>query len=1144
MRSRIGLLAFCAVITFASNMTAKMEQRKDTAFAEHAKDGSRIGKNLSVPSRNSRISARNESLEPELRLKQVKNTSNEVISMVLHTDQIGEPISPYIYGEFIEHQGRCIYGGIWAEMIEDRKFFYPINTYAPDDTAAKSPWHIATIGSHVTMDTAFAFVGKHSPRIDLDGHSPGGIIQDSLAVRQGKEYTGRILLMGSESVAVKVSLIWGDEPSDRQTIIIDRLSPKYITIPLRFTCAASTNYGHIEIIGEGQGFFRIGTISLMPADNIKGMRADVIDLLKKLDATIYRWPGGSFVNVYDWRNAIGDRDKRAPSINHVYGPEQIESFDFGPDEFMIFVQELGAEAYIAAKAINAGDAQLAADEVAYFNGATNTPMGLLRAANGHPDPYGVRFWGIGNEAYFYSKLSDYTAIHNQVAQAMQAVDPSIKIIAVGGYKSSGPAISEGDWSEIMLTHCADYMHLISEHDYMMPQDDPILHSKMIAIGVELYAKAHRRFRQQLPFLQGKDIRIALDEWNYIWFQKPYLYGDTGVRYYFRDALGFARALNAMFRNSDIIYMANTQPVNVLGNIKTTDTDAAFEVTALPLIIYRHHFGSLPITISGNIDTLDVAAAWTDDGNYITLSIVNPMQQSRVLSLELENARLTDKGRWWRIESPDPLAYNEPGHPPRVSIEEGEQSAASQVFEVPPMCVIVYELPASLSKPSSIFKFIRTVQVTPDTIFQNFKNSSFCNIHYLPQTDRIIVIASTFLDKPEGGYIGKATIAKEYFTTMQPTGRAWPLNGALADVASQVIGNYLYLVSMVEGPAAPATGEPQWIGWRLEKFDTSSWIKLNSIDIPLSVPNSTLLEANNSPTISYVNGLLDISGEYYVNGDPASLLGKGSHHHFFTTDLVPQGKMILEPPHYPSHCPKVSMFQTEEGDIIMFAATSFNGNIQLLKFDKEWNCIEQKTFDKPGRFPAGIAADSNRFYVAYIDYTHRSLGEESCIRLASFDKYWNSLDDITVTTPEVNKRAHSPWLMLHKNFLYVSYVIDWGYKLGQSYVGIYELAQRPTAIAQKEAELNEFKLEQNYPNPFNPITTINYSLPKSIHIKLAIYDMLGQEVRILVDATESAGHHQAAWNGKNEDGSYVASGIYYCRMKAGTFVETKKLLFLR
>ena len=84
---------------------------------------------------------------------------------------------------------------------------------------------------------------------------------------------------------------------------------------------------------------------------------------------------------------------------------------------------------------------------------------------------------------------------------------------------------------------------------------------------------HRQFRQHLPSLQGKDIRLVLDEWNYSWENLPQIYGEAGPRYPFKNALGIAVGLHEVFRHSDLLFMMNTHAVNVHGHVKTTQTEA-------------------------------------------------------------------------------------------------------------------------------------------------------------------------------------------------------------------------------------------------------------------------------------------------------------------------------------------------------------------------------------------------------------------------------------------------------------------------------------------------------------------------------------------------------------------------------------------
>ncbi|MFQ5652940.1 MAG: T9SS type A sorting domain-containing protein, partial [bacterium] len=90
----------------------------------------------------------------------------------------------------------------------------------------------------------------------------------------------------------------------------------------------------------------------------------------------------------------------------------------------------------------------------------------------------------------------------------------------------------------------------------------------------------------------------------------------------------------------------------------------------------------------------------------------------------------------------------------------------------------------------------------------------------------------------------------------------------------------------------------------------------------------------------------------------------------------------------------------------------------------------------------------------------------------------------------------------------------------------------------------FTLEQNYPNPFNPETSIQYSIPKAADVKLTIFNVLGQRVATLVNKQQVAGNYLVQWNGQNDAGRPVASGIYVYRISAGDFVQTKKMLFLK
>lgn len=605
--------------------------------------------------------------------------AEDAVAIQIDLAKKAPPVSKYIYGQFIEHLGRCIYGGIWAEMLEDRKFFCPVGSQ-------ESPWHVVGPADALSMDRSYAFVGVHSPLIRLPGDGTRvGIEQGNLGLVAGKEYTGSIWLRCSPEAPVDISLIWGQGTEGRETVHVEiqQVNDRYLKVELRFRAGADTDNGRLEITSTGKGFFQVGTLSLMPADNISGMRADTIALLKQLDAPIYRWPGGNFVSGYDWRDGIGDRDRRAPRKNPAW--QGIEHNDFGLDEFMTFCRVVGSEPLVVVNT-GLGDVEMAVQELEYANGPADSPMGKLRAKNGHPEPYAVRYWGIGNEMYGnwqlgHIPLQEYVKKHNAFVAAMRKMDPNIEVIAVGNV---------GPWTEGMLRHCADHMDLLSEHFYVGAKKDLIEHVNQAAEQVRRIADAHRRYRREI--LQGREIPVALDEWNY-WYGE-HLYGELGTRYFLRDGLGVAKALNEYARNTDVYFMANyAQTVNVIGALKTTKTAAALETTGMVLLLYRHHFGEVPVSTTCGAAPLDAQAAFSADGKELALAVVNPTSETRLIHLAVQGGRLSAPGKAWEIAGDDPMLYNEPGKPLRVDIrEKGIADPAN--LELAPLSTTIFRFPVA------------------------------------------------------------------------------------------------------------------------------------------------------------------------------------------------------------------------------------------------------------------------------------------------------------------------------------------------------------------------------------------------------------------------------------------------------------------
>ena len=158
----------------------------------------------------------------------------------------------------------------------------------------------------------------------------------------------------------------------------------------------------------------------------RGIHPGKIRLYKEAGFKMAKWPGGNFVSAYDWYDGLGDPDKRPPKVQPMWG-DAVESNDVGIHEFMDFCKLIGAEPDMVVDS-GFGEARVAAEQVEYCNGSTDTRLGKMRAANGHPEPYNIRLWTIGNEMYGrwqygHLSLNQYCVKHNYMVGSHEEGGP-------------------------------------------------------------------------------------------------------------------------------------------------------------------------------------------------------------------------------------------------------------------------------------------------------------------------------------------------------------------------------------------------------------------------------------------------------------------------------------------------------------------------------------------------------------------------------------------------------------------------------------------------------------------------------------------------------------------------------------------------
>lgn len=677
------------------------------------------------------------------------------IEVAIDASKRGEPITPLIFGGYMEPATTRV----WAEMLTDRKFANAISNAEPPPANpffrrfAGEPFKPVGPPDAVEMDSTHPFVGKHSPRIRLAGAEPRGIRQGRLRVKGGKSYVGRIYLAGDSTAKVTVRLVWGVGDGDSQTLTIPALSQDFKRHAFKFEPKADSEEARLEIVGTGDGAFSVGTVSLMPSDNVQGFHAGMIRLYKEAGFKMAKWPGGNFVSAYDWRDGIGDIDKRPPRLQPMWS-DRVEPNDVGLHEFIAFCRLLGAEPYLT---INSGfgDAQSAADEVEYCNGSTSARFGKLRADHGHPEPFKIRLWCIGNEMYGpwqygHMSLDQYWAKHNAIVEAMKKVDPQIKVVLSGasiaeksidGAEKKGnffPSIWEppipdklpfefgsvNDWDGWLLEKCADHVDYVSEHTYAYPDlvfdaekqnfvdihDALQFRTRRLANRVGEAFEAWRKYSEKVPALKGKDIKFIFDEWG-VRFRsadgKPHM--GTGMV----GPLSYALFLHEIFRHSDMV--GASCPTGGLFTVLTDKTGEAVGLSAEGLVlklIATHFANATPVESSGNLPQqkmagtpmvdvptlptgsatypLDVLAALSPDRKTFYISVVNPTEEEQVLSPHITGVKLQDTGKLWQIAGASVDAANEPDKKPLVEIVERGGQKLTDPLHIPPISVNLYE----------------------------------------------------------------------------------------------------------------------------------------------------------------------------------------------------------------------------------------------------------------------------------------------------------------------------------------------------------------------------------------------------------------------------------------------------------------------
>lgn len=559
-------------------------------------------------------------------------TGSQAIGITLDAKDLGAVISPRLFGHNLEVTRRAVWSGLSAEMVANRKFA------AVDHGMPKRWWTLP--GSRVDVDDKDAYAGPHAVRLETrDGEAGSGIWQqqEGLSFQKGKTYAFRV---------------WIKSDADQKLSM--RIMPRPFFQPLfsgsteskpgawhlwsgAFVAPIHARGAALELRGSTPGVLWIGAVSVMPADHFHGMRRDVVDHLKTLKPGLLRWPGGCFAEYYPWQDGLLPVDQRPP-----VGPGQwrgllpdsddYDNHDIGTDEFLALCRELNCAPAITVRYGGGGSPEEAAAWVEYCNGGKETRWGKVRAERGHPEPYRVPYWFVGNEVWGMSLVGDKSveacAVRSRhFADAMKKADPGIRRIHCAPLDSAGWAART--YKDLKET--PDFPELVQDGWYF-PTDDVRL-SEVLRVPTRTIAPRLRRIRQALDQAGegGRRTGIAFYEWNVMW-DRP---GDALAGYFAAGMLSlFCREAEPL----GLELAGYFQPVSE-GAIRVEPTSSRLEPAGEVFVLYSVHQGNrlmkLP-AMEGDVG-LDVCASLTPDGKTIYVTVVNrSMTDDRALELALNN----------------------------------------------------------------------------------------------------------------------------------------------------------------------------------------------------------------------------------------------------------------------------------------------------------------------------------------------------------------------------------------------------------------------------------------------------------------------------------------------------------------------------
>ena len=550
--------------------------------------------------------------------------------------QTGEPISPNLFGHNLEHTRNGIWQGISAEMIANRKF-------AAVQGDLPERWKAIAYSGKASVDRNTVYVGNHSVRLENQGAATVAIAQQHewLSFEEGKKYVFRVWIKSDLEQTLWMGI--RDRYSTRDWVIREEtlaMPGDWRLWSGEFVAPMTLEEARFELGNSGKGTAWIGAVSLMPAGNFHGMRVDVVEKLKSLKPGNLRWPGGCFAEYYKWEEGLLPVDQRPPIgpalwVGLLPDTDDYDMHEIGIDEFIALCRELECEPHITIP-YGRSVPEEAASWVEYCNGDKDTKWGKIRAERGHPKPYRVKRWYVGNEIWGVSLVEDKdpemcALVSAEFIRAMKKSDPQIEVI--GCSPATNPA-ARALWLAPLMNEAGDVMDLVQEGWYFpyWAGTDDVFHAPVRDILPLL--RSMRAYSDSLSqALSVKNKGIVFYEWNVSWG----LSGDVLSGLF---AAGMLNMFCREFESLDLVGASYFMPVNE-GAIKVGPSSCSFDTDGEVFQMYAAHQNNQVLHLDTDEleqQNLDACASISPDGKMVFITVISTETlESQVFNFSIKNA---------------------------------------------------------------------------------------------------------------------------------------------------------------------------------------------------------------------------------------------------------------------------------------------------------------------------------------------------------------------------------------------------------------------------------------------------------------------------------------------------------------------------